>query len=311
MAKRLILRIVSRVMVVLLYSVSWIIPLSWGYRLCELLGGITCRVLPKYRRIAMDNLKLAFGEEMTEAERGAVCRGMFVHLVKNLYEFFLFPRLSKDDIVSMVSFDGSRVRELTASGKGAVMLTAHFGNWELLGARVVAEGFELTVIGKDMHDEWMTRLMIRLRSSTGVKNLKKGKGVFKPVTKALGRNELVGLLADQNAGAEGIYRNFFGVPASVFTGPAVFAAVSGAVIIPIFCIRNHDDSHKVVMYDPICMTNKDNTAEIDNYLDKYTECMEKIIRKHPEQWLWLHKRWDVNAESVREIGSNFRVTRAG
>jgi len=285
-------------MVVFLYLTAKIIPPNWGYRLCEYLGVITYSVLPKYRRIAMDNLEVAFGQQMPLSNRKNICRDMFINMVKSLYEFLLFSRFSRQQILSMVNLDVNKIREHVSSGNGVIILTAHIGNWELLAAGLVSEGFRLTVIGKDMRDKWISRLMIRMRESTGVKNVPKGKGVFKPITEALNRNELVGLLADQNAGASGRFVDFFGTPASTFTGPAVFAAKTGAVILPAFCIRRRDNSHKVIFYDPIFPSDPADEESVYKCTEQYTKCIEKVVREYPEQWLWLHKRWKTKPESV-------------
>lgn len=198
----------------------------------------------------------------------------------------------------MVDIDCGKIKEHMASGNGVVILTAHLGNWELLGARLIAEGFQLTVIGKDQHDKWINRLMIYLRESTGVKNVPKGKGVFKPIIEALRRNELVGLLADQNAGSDGYIVEFFGKPSSTFTGPTVFAAKNGAAILPVFSVRQKDNSHKVVFFEPILTSVTASEEDIKKYTKEYTKRIEEIVREYPEQWLWLHKRWKMKTEPI-------------
>jgi len=283
-------------MIIFLYFISRIIPLKWGYCLCGALGGITCNVMSGHRKTAMNNLEIAFGEGLSLPKRKEICRGMFGNMVKSLYEFLHFTRFSETDITSMVELDGSIIRKYTAGGRGVIVLTAHMGNWELLGARVVAEGFKLTVIGKNLRDVWLNRLMHRLRKSAGVENISKGKGIFNPVVEALQRNEIVGLLADQNAGSDGCFVDFFGKTASTFTGPAVFAAHTGAVILPAFCIRQKDNSHKVIFYDPIFPASPSNKETIYECAKEYTRCIERVVREYPEQWLWIHKRWKTQPD---------------
>jgi len=296
MLRTLLLKTLSRSVVFFLLYASKLIPLKWGYALSGALGVTAYSVLPRYRRVALDNLRIALGEEKPDAELKTICRCMYVNLIKNIYEFLLFPRLSRNEIKSMTTLDGEILRKYTAAGNGLVILTAHLGNWELLGARIVAEGFNLTVIGKDQRDKMINRLLLYLRTSTGVKNVPKGKGVFTPIMEALRGNEIVGLLADQNAGPDGLFVDFFGTPASTFTGPAVFASKTGAPILPAFCIRQSDNSHEVVFFEPILTTRGANEELVEKYTQQYTKCIENIVEKYPEQWLWLHKRWKTRPE---------------
>lgn len=288
-------------MIVFLFLLSRVVPITFGYCLCIVLGVFAYNTMSKYRRIAMDNLSIAFGNELMLIKRKYICRNMFINMMKSLYEFIQLPRLSANEIISMVNLDSTRIRECLTLGHGVIILTAHLGNWELLAARLVAEGFKLTVIGKDLRDEWLSRLMIGFRESTGVRNVRKGKGLFKPIAGVLERNEMIGLLADQNAGTDGCFVSFFGKPASTFSGPAVFAAETGAAILPTFCIRQKDNSHKVIFHDPIFISSSPEVEKLYECIQKYTNCIEKAVKEYPEQWLWLHKRWKTRPDPVYSV----------
>jgi KDO2-lipid IV(A) lauroyltransferase len=255
--------------------------------------GLAMRALsPRHARIVMTNLRLAFGSEKSERELAAIAKACYRHLGLCLTEFIRLPAMSADEIRALAELRGKeRIEAALAAGKGAILLTGHLGNWEVTGSRIVAEGYRLNVIARAQRDSEITDYIRRTRERMGMRVLHRDVAVRESL-RALRRNELVGILVDQNAGDEGIFVDFFGHLAATAPGAAAFALRTGAPVLPSFGWRNPDNTHVAQVEEPVPLTQTGNHEhDLRVNTARYTKIIEEGIRRHPEQWFWLHKRW--------------------
>lgn len=255
--------------------------------------GLAMRVLsPRHARIMMTNLRLAFGKERSESELAAIAKECYRHLGLCLTEFIRLPAMTADEIRALAELRGKEhIEAALAAGRGAILLTGHLGNWEVTGSRIVVEGYALSVIARAQRDNEITEYIQRTRERMGMRVMHREVAVRESL-RALRRNELVGILIDQNAGDDGIFVDFFGRLASTAPGAAAFALRTGAAVLPTFGWRSPDKTHVVQVEAPVPVVQ---TGDHDHDLRANTACYTKIIedgiRRHPEQWFWLHKRW--------------------
>jgi len=263
-----------------------------GHRLGAAAGRLMRHISPRHYRIALANLRLAFGEEKQERELHEIARACYTHLGQCLMEFIRLPRLPREDIKRMAELHGAEhIEAALAQGKGAILLTGHLGNWEIVGARLAAEGYPVVAIARAQRDSTVTDYILRTRQATGMKIYHRESAVRASLT-ALRSNELVGVLIDQNAGAEGVFVDFFGRLASTASGTAVFALRTDAPVLPTFGYRKADDRHVVMLEPPVpVIRTGDHKQDVLQNTARYTKIVEAKIRAHPEQWFWLHKRW--------------------
>lgn len=263
-----------------------------GHRIGAAVGGLLRRVSPRHYRLVLKNLRIAFGQEKGEHELEAIARACYLHLGRSLMEFIRLPAMTAEDIRRMAEMRGAEhIDAALARGKGIILLTGHVGNWEITGARIAAQGYTLNVIARPQRDDALTDLLLATREAAGMRVYHRGSAV-KASLAAFRRNELVGMLLDQNAGEDGVFVEFFGHLASTAAGAAVFALRTDAAVLPTFGWRNPDNTHTVVV-DPAVplIRTEDYRQDIIANTAQYTKTIEDKIRAHPEQWFWLHKRW--------------------
>ena len=268
------------------------LPDRLGRNLGRRLGTVMRVISPRHWRIVMTNLRLAFGREKSEEELAEIGRACYEHLGKCLVEFFRLPAMSREDIRRVTEFRGSEHLDAgLAQGRGVILLTGHLGNWELVGTRIAAEGYPLTVIARAQRDDRLTAYIQRTREEVGMRVFHRETAVRESL-RALRSNELVGILLDQNAGDEGVFVEFFGHLASTAPGAAAFALRTEAAVVPTFGWRRPDDTHVVEIGEPVPLIRTgDREKDIVANTGRYTKIIENLIRVHPAQWFWLHKRW--------------------
>jgi len=245
------------------------------------------------RRLILSNLRMAFGDEKPEAELEDIARRSYQNIMMTAFEFVRFPLYSGADIVRMVDVEGEEnMRDAVSRGKGVIVVSAHFGSWELLAARIHTLGFPMTAVGRPQNDSMINDFIVKMRTSKGTRHIPRGVPMFDHITKLLGNNELVGLVSDQNAGPKGIFVDFFGHPAATFKGPGLFAVTRGSALVPVFIVRTAYQKHTayicpVVEIEPSGDAGRDLVA----YTQAFTIVIEDFVRRHPDHWFWVHKRW--------------------
>lgn len=248
----------------------------------------------KQRKIALENLSIAFGQEKGASEIKQIARDCFTFMAKSALEvMFLMerPRLLKE----RVRLSGKEHLDAAlAQGKGVILVSAHFGNFPLLLARLALAGYPASGIMRPMHDSRVEKIFLKKRKRFGVKTIySQPRNVCVNQTlEALRNNEIVFIPIDQNFGAGGVFVDFFGRKAATATGPVIFAQRTRAALIPCFIVRQKEDTHKII-FEPALNLEKgqDNRETVAMNIQKLTGIIESYIRKYPAEWGWIHRRW--------------------
>lgn len=279
----ILLLIVSRTIILLPYGFTLQVGKSFGF--------LAYLFLPKYSRITKQQLKAAFGNEKSQEQVNKIAKGVFTNLGINAAEVLNMPRLKKHPAKNIYSTGFEKIDRALAGGKGVVIISAHFGNWELLPLYYVAKGYPSNVIARriyyEKYDEWVSLL----RKNTGANIIFRDESPRK-VLEAIKRNELVGIMPDQDIDSlEGVFINFFNMPAYTPSGPVTLAMRMECPILLSFIIREKN-RHKIVIDGPIELEiTSDKERDIVINTQKWSDVVESYIRKYPEQWVWMHRRW--------------------
>ncbi len=236
-----------------------------------------------------------------------VVGGFYEHLGLLTLEMIRLPRLSPEKLLQRCEFHGfEHVDQALRKGCGVLALSAHFGNWELGLAACARRGYPTHVIVKEIKGATANYGVQRLRAAHHV-------GVFprrssiRQILQALRRNEPVGFVLDQNTTSdEGVFVKFFGRPACTMPGLAVLAKRTGSPVIPLAFYRDADRRrHHIVAYPEVPLTSVDGNSDMEIRLNtqRFTHVLEELIRKHPEQWMWMHRRWRTQPESPGEMAA--------
>ena len=270
-------------------------PLWLALRLGEL-GALVGYVLDRpHRRIGMRNLALAFPGKSVKERRG-ILRRSCLNLGRMAAELAHLPRLSADDLRAMVRFE-DEAWWTEAIGReratGALILSGHFGNWELLVYAHGKRGFPVHLVHRAVANPRLDRWLHDLRAGAGTHMIKKS-GAATSVLRALHERALLVLPVDQNSTRGlGVFVDFFGVPASTNAGMARIALRSGAPIVPAFIVREGRRARHRVHVLPVMEAESTGDFEEDvrRNTERFTAVFEEMVRRHPDHWLWMHKRW--------------------
>ncbi|MBL8086588.1 MAG: lysophospholipid acyltransferase family protein [Chthonomonas sp.] len=258
------------------------------------IGRIIWKLSSKHRTRAVANLTLAY-PEMPAAERLALAERVLEHFGIVTADFLAASKRTEEQFYATTDVEGwEHFEEAYAMGKGIVLITGHFGNWERMSEYVTRRGFVLSVVARDASDVRMNQMVNNLRSHTGTRVIPRGNAA-RPMIEALRRNELVGILPDQNS--DEIFLPFFGHPAGTVLGPGVIAERTGAPVVPMFCVRTGPGRYKIIVRPIVVPPPPTDTKGESTMLAIHQE-LEATIRKYPEQWLWFHDRW----KSARQRG---------
>jgi KDO2-lipid IV(A) lauroyltransferase len=256
------------------------------------LGALVWRRRLYRAAIVRENLRHALGDTHDQAARDAVAAAFFRHLATNLMEFVLLGRMSPAQVRDRVELVGlEHYRAAAAAGHGVLMVTGHFGNWELLAARLGAEGIPATFLGKSQSNPRVDRLLAALRARAGIRVIRSG-GPLKEMVSALRRGEAVGLAADQDAGPDGCFVPFLGRPASFYRGAAYFSWKLGAPVVSAMIFRQPGGRHRLELGPPYAPEpGWDEATAVTRLTEIFAQRLEAAVRRAPEQYVWTHRRW--------------------
>lgn len=270
-------------------------------------GVLAYRFSHRYRRVALKNLTIAYGDAMPLAEKQRITRAVFINFAKSAVEFPLASRMDEQEIRNLVDMrpeDADMLRKVEREHGSYLGISAHFGNFELMARRYVAEGFVCSVVVRNDPNAAIAQLLNDYRQKTGYHVIPRGSAI-RPVLRKLRGNppESVVMLPDQKS--DDVFVPFFGKIAGTVGGPALIALRAGCPIIPVFCVRLPGDRHKLVFGEHIVPVVSGDTAhDIENLMTQINFAIETMVREYPEQWLWLHDRWKMPPpESLKQPGS--------
>ncbi len=256
------------------------------------IGSFAWKKLRFRRQVIINNLTHAFGPEKDEAWIQDTALEFYRNLGMTLMEFLASGHRRSQDLVDNVVIEGrEHVEELEARGKGALMISGHFGNFELLLPRAALEGMSVYGIAKPQSNKLIDKFQNDIRTREGVDIIFTG-GSFPRTLKALKSGGFVGLLGDQDAGSRGQFVDFMGRPASVSKGPATLAVRAGCPILMAFLYRQPDYSH-VLKIEPVIEVDPawDEETAIRRLTEIHTAKLEEAVRRAPTMYYWVHRRW--------------------
>ena len=257
----------------------------------------------RLRQVGMRNLAMVFPEK-SEAERARILRGEFTSLGRQLAELCQFPRYTAENIDDVVVYDGLENYERAyARGKGVLFLTAHFGAWELSAFAHSLHGHWLHIVMRPMDNEYLDRLLQGYRTMYGNKTVAKDDFV-RGLLAAMKAGETVGILMDTNmTPPQGIFVDFFGIPACTASGLARIALRTDAAVVPGFTIWDDALGKYRLRFDPVLelVRTGDVEADIAANTQMFMKVIEDYVRKYPEQWLWVHRRWKTRPEGEKGL----------
>lgn len=243
----------------------------------------------KRRKMATDNISRALG--IDEKQAANIAKASAIRFGPMFMEVFHMPKLNKDNINQYVTLSGSEhLKAALALGRGAVLATAHSGNWELLGAALAMHGFPLVAVVQRQTNAAMDAFINEYRTQAGMHVTYK-QGV-REMIKLLGTGKIIGLLMDQDNHEDGVFVEFFGRMASTPQGAAALARLNNAPIVPAFITENSNGTHTAIIHPPVFVEKSEDRAEdIRRTIQELTQIIEQHIRKYPNEWFWLHNRW--------------------
>ena len=242
------------------------------------------------RGVALENLRRAIPEK-NEAWRVAVVEGVYDHLAWSLAEYGALLRHPDQALAWCVPDEGVAVLDqFVAEGRGAVLCAAHCGNWELLGAWFARRGYPIAAIVRRHDEPLMEELIEGARNVVGISTLGKQEPMRR-VVRRLQEGHFIAVLIDQRADNEGIPVPFFNVPATTFPGAAALSRLARVPLVPVFSFREKPFQHKIHVGAPLVGTGAGREEEIFSLMAAANLALERHVRDHPSQWLWLHRRW--------------------
>lgn len=270
-----------------------IMPMEFNLWLGRSSSGIFYALSGKRKMITYANIRAAFCHEKTPEEIRGIARDAYTRAAETFAELISMTKVDASYIKKYVSIKNfERVEEAAKNPNGMMLISAHFGNWELSLVTAAVKGFPLYILARDQKMKRLNELFNKLRESKGSVVVRKGADI-KRLIRILQQGKSVGLLADQNAGMHGELLELFGRKASTAVGPYRIAQKNKAIILPAFIHRTKGPYHELIVEEPISIGEDE---DILPYMEKYNRLMEKHIRQDPSQWFWMHKKWKMNPE---------------
>ena len=284
------LDLIASLMVRLLHLVFTITPMRFNLWLGRRVGALVYLFSGKRKMVAYANLKAAFSPGKSPKELNRIVKDMYINLVQGFAEIVSMTKIDAKYVEKYIDVRNiERIERLSKLPEGVIFISAHFGNWELNAVVSAIKGFPLYFLGREQKMKRLSELINLFRETKGSVVIRKGTDV-KTIIRVLHEGKIVGMAGDQNAGMHGQLLDVFGRPGSTAVGPFRIAERTGAYILPAFIHRVKGPYHVLVIEEPMKI-NKD--EDIIPYMEKYNRLLEKHVGAHPEQWLWMHKRWKL------------------
>ena len=266
-------------------------------------GRVAYVLSDRLRTTGHRNLELAF-PEMNERERERILRGCFKNLGRLLGEFSQFPRATPESLQSIIECRGlENLQAAQEGGRGVILFTGHLGAWELSSFALSAFGYPLSFLVRRIDNPLIERLIEKTRTRFGNRSIDK-RAAMRPMLKTLRAGGTLGILVDLNTQPhEGVFVDFFGIPASTASGVASLALRTGAAVLPVFIPWDEEQKRFLLYIDPpleISPTGNEK-EDVREFTALYTSVVESYVRRFPDQWLWIHKRWNTRPENGADL----------
>lgn len=273
------------------------IPLRISLAFARILGVLSYYLLWRYRKRALRNIEIAFNTNMKSREQVRIIKALAKNLWKSFVEIIYSTGPHKGKISERIMLEGRENLERALSyRKGVIAVSAHLGNFAILGFGLVRNGYRAHIVIKPVDDRGVENIFQVYRKRQGANFIltKPSDECLKKILKALRSNEIVCLLVDLDKRRSSVMVDFIGKPAATTISPAVISLRTGSPIVPIFIIRDINDCHKIYIEPPLEV---EMPSTQDDYILKITEKINKVIQgyifRYPEQWSWINQRWEV------------------
>ena len=258
-------------------------------------GKILASLFPKFHKTANKNLEIAL-PHLSAEEKSKLVTGCLENLGRQLGLVSHFKKFTPEEVRELVEIEGrENFDKAHESGRGVLFFTGHFGSWEVFNLLPPAFGYEMNILVRRIDNPLVENYVDSLRTRFGSKTIDKTKSA-KAMFRMLKNGEKLGIVADLNAQErEGIFVDFFGIPASTTTSVARLALRTNSIVMPAFAVWNDEKQKYVVHLEPPLDFEKtdDDEADVKNLTQQVTKTIEGYVRRYPEQWMWIHKRWNT------------------
>ncbi|MGC8554716.1 MAG: lysophospholipid acyltransferase family protein [Candidatus Acidulodesulfobacterium sp.] len=291
------------VLVYSFYAFLNILPQDLSLKIGRSLGLLFYRIDKKHRKHTINNLKIAFPDK-SEKELSDIAIKFYKNLGMVFVEIFRLNKYNENDIDNFVESDFENIKNIYGK-QGVLLLTSHFGNWELLAKTFGLKGYKGNVLARPLDNPYIEKILYNLRTASGNKVIYNRENAVKNIISALNSNEIVGFLPDENASKRiGVFVDFFGVKACTMPGMANIAAKTKLPVVPAFIVRINDNEkgrnyskHRLIIEPPLDIKyTGDRKTDTLNILKLFNEKIEEIIKQYPEQWFWIHNRWKTRPD---------------
>jgi len=280
-------------------------PLSVAVSVGAALGRLAFFVDRRHRKIALDNLRRALGDEaLGDTALTRIARQAMMNLGRTAAEIAQWGGLDGEELLRRVTIEGEdHLRAAQALGRGVLCLTGHFGNWEWIGAVLALRGFPIHVVARALDDPSLNMILNTARTRHGNVVLDKRIAAGELV-RLLRAGRSIGILVDQNTRVEdAIFVDYFGTPAATHKGPAILALRTGAPVVPIFMVRE-GNRHRMTISPALTLPHSGRlTDDLYQTTALFTKTIETAVRRHPDHWLWVHRRWKTRPKPKRDESS--------
>jgi KDO2-lipid IV(A) lauroyltransferase len=268
-----------------------LLPMPLVRALGVVLGRAAYHVDRFHRRIALDNLAHAFPSKSASARR-TLARAMFSHFGSLLLELMKFGGLSRDEMLRLIECDGEeRVWDAYQRGKGVLFFTGHFGYWEMQAIMQPLRVRPVSVLARPLDNPRLHGMLERIRTRTGNSVIYR-QGAIRKVLRELAANRGIAILIDQHLHSpDAVYVDFFRRPAATTSALAALALRTGAPVIPVFALPLPHGRYRLVYEHPVEPPHGDSPDAVREFTQRCTDVLEMYVRRHPELWLWMHRRW--------------------
>jgi KDO2-lipid IV(A) lauroyltransferase len=260
-------------------------------------GKLFYHLFPYRRALVLENFRRVFGDTLPEDEILRLVQAYYAHFVRFLVEFVRLPLMSAKKKKSYIRVENMESpARAHQKGKGLIFLTGHFGNWEVATVAGITQFPQfkglLHFVRRPLNPEWFNQFITRRFRRAGFGTIAK-RGSLDTILNLLENGAVIVYVFDQHAGrSTGVTVDFFGHPAGTFKSPALLAMSTGAPVIPASSWREPDGTHVLRFEEPLPLIEHDNVGEaIRRNTRAYNAALERMLLRHPEQWIWMHRRW--------------------
>ena len=282
-------------------SVRWIVPYvpMTAVRAFGRTAGLLAYAADgRRRRTALENLGYAFPGRSEQARR-ALVRAMFAHFGALLFELIKFGSYSREQMLAASEVEGEeRLRQAQAQGRGILIFTGHFGYWELLAMAHALRMAPMTVLARPLDNPYLHAALEEIRTSTGNAVIYR-QGAVRRILRNLAGGGIVGVLIDQHLhSTDAVFVEFFRRPAATTSALAALALRTGAPVIPVFALPLAHGRYRFIYEHPVDPPRADTPDAVREFTQRCTDVLEMYVRRHPELWMWMHRRWrDLDASA--------------